>query len=105
MDFQVVWSPEAIEDMESIAGYISRDSERYAAAVVDRLLNAARDLSYSPYAGRIVPELEDKSIRELIIYSYRLVYRVKGNVITVAAVIHGKRLLDPVTERIRGQQQ
>lgn len=33
MDFKVAWSPEAIEDLESIAEYIGRDSEFYARAV------------------------------------------------------------------------
>ncbi len=34
MDLEVRWSPEATEDLEAIAGYIARDSEYYARAVV-----------------------------------------------------------------------
>jgi len=34
MDYEVVWSPRAIDDVEAIAEYISRDSLAYAAAVV-----------------------------------------------------------------------
>lgn len=43
MDFTVIWSPEAIEDLESIAEYISRDSEFYARAVVTKIVEVARD--------------------------------------------------------------
>jgi len=102
MDYKVVWSPGALEDMESIAGYIAKDSAFYAAAVVQKILDTSRDLARFPLVGRIVPELEDESIRERFVYSYRLIYRMRDDMITVAAVIHGKRLLNPVTERIKG---
>ena len=52
MDLRVAWSPEAVEDVESIAAYISRDSGRYAVAVVDKIIDVSRDLESSPYTGR-----------------------------------------------------
>jgi hypothetical protein len=36
MAHKVVWSPEALEDIQGIADYIARDSRSYAAAVVQR---------------------------------------------------------------------
>ncbi len=93
MDLRVVWSPEAVEDVEAIAEYISRDSEFYAKAVVSRLLEEARSLAGFPLRGRTVPELEDETIRERFVYSYRLVYRVQRPTVTVVAVVHGARLL------------
>lgn len=47
-----------------------------------------------PFIGRVVPEFADESIREIFAYSYRIIYRVKDEEIHVAAVVHGKRLLD-----------
>jgi len=44
--------------------------------------------------GRIVSEICDKNVRERFVYSYRLIYRIKGYTITILAVIHGKRLLE-----------
>ena len=41
--------------------------------------------------GRIVPEIEDPNIRELIIYSYRLIYEISPNRIEILAIIHGKQ--------------
>lgn len=101
MDYRVVWSPEAIEDVESIATYIARDSIRYATSVVEKILEDSRSLSLSPYIGRIVPEFQNESIREQIAYSYRLIYRIEGEVVTIAPVIHGKRLIDTFSERIK----
>ena len=53
MDYKVKWSPEATEDLESIAEYIARDSEFYARSVVSKILacitqnfRTAHDRSY-----------------------------------------------------------
>ncbi len=99
MDCKVVWSPEAIEDLESIAEYISRDSAFYAQAVVAKILETGRSIQDFPWIGRVVPELEDENIRERFVYSYRVVYQVDQNRILVVAVIHGKRLLENISDR------
>ena len=99
MDLEVKWSPEAIEDLESIAEFITRDSEYYARAVVTEILSVSRNVREFPLIGRVVPETGDERIRERFIYSYRLVYRVESDLILIVAVIHGKRLLENVSER------
>ena len=93
MDYSIEWSPEATEDLESIAEYIARDSEFYARAVVSKILITSRSISEQPFIGRIVPELADETIRERFVYSYRLIYKISSDVITIVAVIHGKRLM------------
>ena len=94
MAHRVAWSPRAIEDLEAIAQYISADSSAYAATVVKTILNTTRNLSRFPLAGRIVPELGDENIREWFAYSYRVIYRIDDRVVTIAAIVQGKRLLD-----------
>lgn len=100
MGLEVAWSPEATEDLESIAEYIARDSHYYAQAVVSEILSTSRDIGDFPLIGRLVPEIGDERIRERFIYSYRLVYRVDPDRILVVAVIHGKRPMSIVTERL-----
>lgn len=90
----VVWSPRAIDDVDAIAAYIAEDSESYAASVVRTILEKTRRLSGFPFIGRVVPEFGDDAIREVFAYSYRIVYRIGTDEITIAAVIHGKRLLE-----------
>jgi len=94
MAYRVAWSPRAVEDLEAIAQYISVDSAAYATAVVKTILNTARNLSNFPHSGRAVPEIADESIREWFAYSYRVIYRIEEEGITIAAVVHGRRLLD-----------
>jgi len=100
MDTRVSWSPEAVEDVEAIADYIAKDSPYYASAVVQKLLMTAENLARFPHIGSIVPEVGDPTFRERFVYSYRLIYRVAENEILVVAVIHGRRLLAPLIERL-----
>ena len=101
---QLSWSPEAIEDVESIAFYIERDSPWYAQVVVSKIVAVAGAISDFPDIGRIVPEIGDTGIRERFVYSYRVIYRVEENRILLAAVIHGSRLLEAFAQRIAGTE-
>ena len=104
MDLKVVWSPEAIEDVESIAQYIDRDSEFYARAVATRIIQTARSIESFPWMGRVVPELEDEKMRERLVYSYRVVYQMQANRILIVAVIHGAHLIEGISDRLeRGE--
>lgn len=76
MDLEVEWSPEATEDLESIAEYIARGSVFYGREVVSEILSASRNVGEFPLIGRVVPEIGDERVRERFIYSYRLVYRL-----------------------------
>jgi hypothetical protein len=40
-----------------------------------------------------VPEFDDVNLRERFVYSYRVIYRIEANIVTIAAVVHGKRML------------
>ncbi|MBZ5656120.1 MAG: type II toxin-antitoxin system RelE/ParE family toxin [Acidobacteriia bacterium] len=44
-------------------------------------------------AGHKVPEFDDENTRELLGYSYRIIYRLQGDEVVIAGVIHGKRIL------------
>ncbi|MGI6783148.1 MAG: type II toxin-antitoxin system RelE/ParE family toxin [Aminivibrio sp.] len=93
MALRLKWSPAAAEDLESIAEYIAKDSPSYAASVVSRFLAMAKNIPLFPESGRVVPEIGDSSIREHIVFSYRLIYRIEPSQITLLTVIHGRRLL------------
>ena len=102
MDYQVIWSPEALDDVDAIAEYIAKDSPLYAQSVVEQIQAVSRKLSALPYRGRVVPELKNDNYRERFIYSYRLIYRVAEQTVYIIAVIHGARLLaiDDRTEEL-----
>lgn len=90
---QVVWTNPGWDDLETAAEYISRDSEFYAAAFVEEARQAAVSLADLAERGQIVPEFDDESIRELLVKSYRLVYKITDEHVFIVAFIHGAQRL------------
>jgi plasmid stabilization system protein ParE len=80
---------------EAVRDFIARDSGHYAKLVVQRIVAAIDLLATSPQVGRIVPELRNRDVRELIVGAYRVVYRHQRNhdVVEVVTIFHGARLL------------
>ena len=91
----VIWTGPALRDLHDIHDYIARDSSKYAKIVSDEIFNKASILNQFPRIGRIVPEVHTETIRELLIYSYRIIYEIAGDRVEVLTVIHGHRILDP----------
>jgi toxin ParE1/3/4 len=93
MAHRVVWSRHAVRDLEAIGDYIAADSPAFAGIVVKKILSQTKILIEFPLAGRKVPEFDHENLRELVVYSYRIIYRLEGDEIVIAAIIHGKRIL------------
>jgi toxin ParE1/3/4 len=92
---EVKWTPQAADDLEGITQFIAADSPYYASLFAMDVLAAVERLTVFPNSGRIVPEANHPAIREIILGSYRIVYRVKDEVVEILTVYHGARLLDP----------
>lgn len=90
----LVWSPKAVDELEAICNYIAIDSEYYAHVFAKGVIEAVEMLERFPESGRTVPEYEREDIREVIFQSYRIVYRVKPEVVEIAAIVHGARLMN-----------
>ena len=96
---RVIWTEAAWEDLESIANFISRDSPYYAASFVREIRDCAWNLSRMSMRGHVVPEIGDRQIRQLMVQSYRLIYKVEVSRVAVLAIIHGARNLKNVWAR------
>ena len=91
----VIWSAPAKADLRSIHDFIAADSRHYAKKVVQDLIDKTDILERLPRIGQIVPELGDDNIRQLQLYSYRLIYEIHGEDVVVLAVVHTRRELQP----------
>jgi len=91
----LIWTPQAIADLEAIEAFISRDSPRYADVVVDRIFAAVDRLRDFPKSGRVVPEVSDERIREVIMGVYRIVYRLVDDRAEIVTVFRSSRLFGP----------
>jgi toxin ParE1/3/4 len=88
---RVTWAPSALEDVESIAHFIARDSVDHAALFVTRMCQAADRLATFPQAGRIIPEMNMPDRREVFVGPYRIMYRIEGQEVWIVAIVHGAR--------------
>ncbi len=93
MAYQVALSPSARRDLRDIVRYISMDSPEHAVRFGQFLISSTKRLADFPEMGRVVPEFDDPSIREIIVRSYRVIHRVdRGECrIDVARFWHGAR--------------
>jgi len=91
---EIIWTPYALEDLQSIYDFISLDSVFYAGRFIDKLVNKVDILIEHPKAGKIVPEFENELIRELIEGNYRIIYKITSNTeVGIIRVHHSARLL------------
>jgi addiction module RelE/StbE family toxin len=94
---KVFWSLLAIDRVSEIAEYIARDNPEAAKGWVDTVFEKVANLKSHPESGRVVPEINNGAIRELIYGNYRIIYRVEDKRVSLLTVRHGKQIL-PVDE-------
>ncbi|MGH7718298.1 MAG: type II toxin-antitoxin system RelE/ParE family toxin [Gemmatimonadaceae bacterium] len=87
------WTEQATTQLGAIAEYISVASPVYAEQMVDRLVRRLDQACAYPESGRIVPEIGQTDVRELLEWPYRLIYRVRPDVIEVLSILHGRQEL------------
>jgi len=89
---KIIWTEQAYEDFEAIFNYIRRDSEKYARLFAEKMLASIKRLEFMPESGRIVPEIDKRHIRELIVGKYRIIYRTGEQRVDILTIRHGARL-------------
>jgi len=94
---KIIWSPIAVDRVSEIAGYIAQDDPVAARNWIETVFKKVEELKAFPESGRVVPETDNKAIRELIYGNYRVIYRLEKKRISVLTVRHGKQIL-PVNE-------
>ena len=89
----VVWTQEALNRLYETKEFISQDNPRRAAKFVDYLIQRGESISQNPRIGRVVPEISNSSVREIIAKKYRIVYRIQKNEIQILTVFEGHKRL------------
>ena len=87
------WTKQALNDIDSIANYIAIDSSFYAKMFVKRIFEVVKHIETFPQSGRVVPEIDNDNIREVLIGNYRIIYRTKNALVEILTIYHSARLL------------
>jgi addiction module RelE/StbE family toxin len=97
MAYHVVWSETARADLDEIEAYLAaRSSPVDARRVIERIWQTPHKYTDFPFSARMIPEFQDRTRRETLVYEYRLMYRVEDDRIRILRVVHGRRLLKNV---------
>ena len=89
----IYFSNRSITNLRGIKEYIQADSVYYANSFVKKLIASTKILNEFPNIGRIVPEYNINSVREIIYQNYRIIYKIENDNIYILSVIHGSRKL------------
>jgi len=87
----VKWTEHALAQLRHIHDYIAQDSPIYAKRVAETMVGKTLSLGSLPRLGRVVSESNEETIRELSLYSYRIIYEIKPSRVEILAVIHKRR--------------
>ncbi len=91
MAWPVRWSGRARADLRLAVAYVTQDSPDAGGRLGSALIGAVKSLAEFAERGRVVPELGDPAVREILLGRYRIVYEVFPDRIGVARIIHGSR--------------
>ena len=86
-------------DIEVIWDYVAADNRDAADKFVQELESQIATLEQFPTRCPLIPEAEILQVpyRHLIYSPYRTIFRMVGKVVYVMRIVHGARLLDPIT--------
>ncbi|MBI2981011.1 MAG: type II toxin-antitoxin system RelE/ParE family toxin [Deltaproteobacteria bacterium] len=87
---KIEWSPTAIRDLNRIVGLIAMDKMEVALRWARTIEKKVARLKRFPKSGRIVPEVGRDEIRELVIGSYRIIYKLDKE-ISILTLFHGSK--------------
>jgi len=76
MDFKIVWTEPAIENLGEIVAYIAQDNPDAAKRVGFEIISHVEALGSHPFIGVHYPRGSQSGDREILYRSYRIFYRV-----------------------------
>ncbi len=85
---KVKWTKQAIQDIYSIREYYLPLSTKFATKVTDQIFSKERLLASFPTVGRVVPELNNESVKEIIYNQFRIIYVVLDNELIHIIAVH-----------------
>jgi len=85
---RINWTRLASDDLRNIADFISKDSKFYAQRQIDKIRYRTQVLKQNPKAGKIVSEINEENIRELVLGNYRILYEIVSDLQVDNLTIH-----------------
>ena len=93
MGFKVILTPQSLDDLQKIVTFIARDNPGRARTFGNELVDRALATAAFPELDRVVPEVGEPAVREIVHGAYRIIYEifVEQETIYVLRFWHGAR--------------
>lgn len=91
----VKWSDITLQRIYEIADYIAKEAPQAAIKWTEELFEQEKIIRELPFAGRMVPEVRNENVRELLVGNYRLIYKVFKKDIYILTVKSQRQVLNP----------
>ena len=92
---KVTFAGSAVWDLEQMVTYYEdQGSPDVGRRIINEVLERVETLQDHPDMGRVVPEFDTPSLRELIQPPFRIVYRREPELVRIVRVWRGERMLD-----------
>lgn len=93
--YRVQWVAPAKADLLEAVAFIRREQPAAARRIYVEVQRQTKLLRMHPMLGRVVPEFENRYLRELMVSPFRIIYRLlpHARIAEVLAVIHSARSL------------
>lgn len=92
---KVRFSPAAVDDMDEIFSYISKENVVAAETLLEKLDQQIKDLSDFPNKGSVLLEEEysiiQRGYRFIVVHPYLVFYRIMGDTVIIHRILHGRR--------------
>ena len=83
---KIIWSPRALDKASEIADYISEDSPKEAKKWLHKLFKEVERLKTFPESARVVPELNNQKVREIIFKNFRIIYEIQEDLVSILTI-------------------
>lgn len=90
---ELIWSDCALRDLQAIDAYIAADNPTAAERWINKILTAAQRAAVLPHSGQPVREKGREHLKQILLRTYRIVYRFDDKRAEVVTVFEGRHLL------------
>ena len=90
---EVIWTENALADLNDIAEYIAINNYPAAQKLVDAIFMAVERLTQFPESGRKPPEIDQLSYREVILNPCRIFYKFENDKVFILYIMRQEREL------------
>lgn len=93
MDFRIVWTAPALEDLEALVRYIAQDDATAAVRVGDEIVDHVSVLASFPEIGPVYRRRTTGDVRQITCRPFRIFYRIERakQLVEILHVWHGAR--------------